>query len=278
MVPERPSGVRPKEALLYPEGVVDRVQLYMRYDVERLANLHQGVPEELLHLFMWLDSLSDTSRAWVQEQCLELIEEGRVRLRAAFEILDAPSREMIQEYEQVLDQMRDAVQDPWYARALRRLLEVEKAWRSSYGARTLSVGEIHKRAGWSKLMLRALKESTSPRLSLEEVTDQRLEAYSKHGPPRPPKLPREFVGKGKTEAKAPSVPTPAPVPVQSVPSVTEEELIRKKREKGIQRRRLLTAEEGAMDAHSWRWAPKRAVRPVPTPHPHGGYEGDGDDE
>lgn len=278
MAPERPSGVRPKEALLYPEGVVDRVQLYMRYDVERLANLHQGVPEELLHLFMRLDSLSDTSRAWVQEQCLELIEEGRVRLRAAFEILDAPSREMIQEYEQVLDQMQYMMGSPWYAQAFACLLEWEEAFRSGYGVRTLSAGEIHKRAGWSKLMLRALKESTSPRPSLEEVTDQRLEAYSKHGPPSMPSLPGELVENVQTEAKVPSVPTPAPVPAPPEPSVTEEELIREKREKGIQRRRLLTAEEGAMDAHSWRWSPRTAIRQTPVPPRHAGYEGDGDDD
>lgn len=275
MAPERPSGVRPKEAPLYPEGVVDRVQLYMRYDVERLANLHQGVPEELLHLFMRLDSLSDTSRAWVQEQCLELIEEGRVRLRAAFEILDAPSREMIQEYEQVLDQMQVMVGSPWYTQAFACLSEWEEVFRSGYGVRTSSAGEIHKQARWSKLMLRALKEGVPPHLSFEEVAAQRLEACLEHGPPPLPSLPRELVESVQTEANVSSVPMPAPVPVRSAPSVEEAQSAAEKEGESAERRRLLTG-EGVTSAHSWRWSPRTAIRQTPVPPRHAGHEGDGD--
>ncbi|MDQ5919925.1 MAG: hypothetical protein QG668_653 [Patescibacteria group bacterium] len=277
MAPERPSGVRFTQERFHKEAILGTVRYYLRDD-ERLATLHQGVPEELVYAFEAMGTLPKYQQEWVREQVSEEVEDSWARFQEALGVLALPSQEMILAYERVFTQIRDMVGESWYAVAFASALRREAAWNAEHGVIEQQEREMYQQTGWSKLMRRALKGFGSSTLSAEAVEDREIRALLKHGPPRPPKLPRELMGKGKTEAKASSVPTPAPVPAQPASSVEEGRPAAKKEGKGIQRRRLLTAEEGAMDAHSWRWAPKRAVRPVPTPHPHGGYEGDGDDE
>lgn len=278
MALERPSGVRLKRERFHQEAILGTVRYYLRDD-ERLAILHQGVPEELVYVLEAISDLSEYQQEWVREQVSEEVEISWVRFQEALEVIASPSQEMIWAYERVFTQVRDMVGEGWYAIACANALRRELAWKSEYQSGELQEKNTYQQTGWSRLMRRALKGFGPHTPSREVAEDRAIRTLLKHGPPRPPKLPRELVTRVVDQTPPLSAPAPAPVPAPPVPARDAQDRVvdTKGGEKGIKRRRLLTEEE-AIDAHSWRWSPRLGARLAQTPHPHEGYEGDGDDE